>query len=80
MLLASKTGNISAAKLVSETDKAWTLLVEKNEVRISKTDIHRRAFSDMSDALKWAEAEPELIEHFVELDAKKPGKGEESTK
>ncbi|MHC5209060.1 hypothetical protein [Pseudomonas chlororaphis] len=36
MLVASKSGNISAAKLVSETDKAWTLEVENREYRVSK--------------------------------------------
>lgn len=71
MLIASKSGNISAAKLVSETDNTWTLEVGKRQVRISKSDKQQRAFHDMSDALKWAGAEQELIDHFVELDADK---------
>lgn len=65
MLIASRSGNISAARLIKETDKAWVLVVEKREVCISKSDSRRRVFNDMSDALKWAGAEPELIEHFV---------------
>lgn len=64
MLIASKTGDICAAKLISETDAAWVLKVEKKDVRISKTDHHRRVFVEMADALKWAGAEQELIEHF----------------
>lgn len=65
MLIASKNGSITAAKLVSETDKAWTLEVEKRIRRLSKTDARQRAFNDMSEALTWAGAEPELIEHFA---------------
>ncbi|NBA95307.1 hypothetical protein [Pseudomonas sp. R5(2019)] len=71
MLIASKNGDISAAKLISETQHHWVLEVEKREVRVSKTDVRQRAFSDMSDALAWANAEPELIAHFVSLDAAK---------
>lgn len=72
MLLASKNGDISAAKLISETRNVWVLEVEKREVRVSKGDTLQRAFSDMTDALEWAEADPELIDHFVELMAAKP--------
>jgi RNA-splicing ligase RtcB len=70
MLIASKSGCISAAKLVSETDKAWTLEVESNLCRVSKSDSRRRAFNAMSDALKWAGADQEMIDHFVDLEAK----------
>jgi RNA-splicing ligase RtcB len=69
MLIASKSGCISASKLVSETDKAWTLEVENSLHRLSKTDSRQRAFSAMSDALEWAGAEQEMIDHFVALEA-----------
>lgn len=72
MLLASKNGDISASKLISETRNVWVLEVEKREVRVSKGDPRQRAFSEMTDALEWAEADPALIEHFVELMAAKP--------
>lgn len=65
MLLASKSGDVSAAKLLSETDNTWLLLVEKTEVRVSKSDSRRRAFDKMSEALEWAGADTELIEHFA---------------
>lgn len=71
MLIASKNGSITAAKLISETDEAWTLEVEKRKRRLSKTDSRQRAFNDMSEAMKWAGAEPELIEHFAALTAGK---------
>lgn len=64
MLIASRSGTISAAKLITETDQAWLLEVEKREIRISKSDRHQRAFTQMDEALEWAGAEPELIEHF----------------
>lgn len=75
MLLASKTGNISAAKLLSETDNVWLLAVERREVRVSKADSHQRAFTAMSEALKWTGAESELIEHFVALEAAEAAPG-----
>ncbi|WP_095158311.1 hypothetical protein [Pseudomonas sp. Irchel 3E13] len=75
MLLASKSGNISAAKLVSETDTEWQLQVEKRELSISKTDKQMRAFKDMSEALTWAGAEAELIEHFRAQDEAKADEG-----
>lgn len=65
MLIASKNASITAAKLIGETDKEWTLEVEKCKRRLSKTDPRQRAFNDMSEALTWAGAEPELIEHFA---------------
>ncbi|KAA8704139.1 hypothetical protein [Pseudomonas cannabina] len=71
MLLASKSGDISAAKLISETPNTWVLRIEKREVRVSKGDTRQRAFREMTDALKWAEADPELIQYFVELKAAK---------
>jgi RNA-splicing ligase RtcB len=71
MLIASKSGCISASKLVSETDTAWTLEVENSLHRVSKTDSRQRAFNAMSDALKWAGAEQEMIDHFVALEAEK---------
>ncbi|WP_162874449.1 hypothetical protein [Pseudomonas viridiflava] len=71
MLIASKSGNISVATLISETDKAWTLIVENREVQVSKSDRRQRAFNDMSDALKWTNADKELIEHFLALDSGK---------
>jgi predicted RNase H-like HicB family nuclease len=75
MLLASKNGDISAAELISETDNIWVLEVEKREVRVSKGDTRQRAFREMTDALEWAEADPELIEHFVGLMASKAAPG-----
>lgn len=75
MLVASKSGNISAARLINETDRAWVLVVAKREIRISKSDNQRRVFGDMSNALKWAGAEPELIEHFVAQEAAKAASG-----
>lgn len=69
MLLASKNGNISAAELVSETNDAWILKVEKREHRVSKTDSHQRAFKLMSEALKWSSKDQELIDHWVARDA-----------
>jgi hypothetical protein len=71
MLVASKNGDVSAAQLISETRHVWVLEVEKRELRVSKSDTHQRAFRNMSDALKWAGAEPELIAHFVDLDTAK---------
>ena len=71
MLVASKNGDISNAKLIRETRNVWVLEVEKREVRVSKSDTRQRAFCDMSDALEWAGAEPELIEHFAALNAEK---------
>lgn len=71
MLISSKNGSITAAKLISETDEAWTLEVEKRKRRLSKTDSRQRAFNDMSEALRWSKAAPELIEHFAALDAQK---------
>lgn len=69
MLIASKNGSITAAKLISETAEAWTLEVETRKRRLSKTDSRQRAFNDMSEAMRWAGAEPELIEHFATLTA-----------
>jgi hypothetical protein len=57
MLIASKSGNITAATLISEGDQEWCLLVEKREVRISKSDARQRVFEKMSDALTWVGAE-----------------------
>jgi hypothetical protein len=71
ILLSSKRGDVSAATLLSETPNEWVLKVEKREVRVSKTDQRQRAFRNMSDALEWSGAEPELIAHFVALDAAK---------
>ncbi|WP_206363182.1 hypothetical protein [Pseudomonas viridiflava] len=75
MLLASKNGDISAAKLISETPNVWVLEIEKREVRVSKGDTRQRAFREMMDALQWAEADPELIEHYVQLMAEKTAPG-----
>lgn len=75
MLLASKNGGISSAKLISETPNVWVLEIEKREVRVSKGDTCQRAFREMTDALQWAEADPELIEHFVQLMAGKATPG-----
>jgi hypothetical protein len=75
MFLASKNGDVSAAKLISETPNSWVLENEKREVRVSKGDTHQRAFRKMTDALQWAEADPELIEHFVQLMAGKAADG-----
>lgn len=36
MLIASKNGSITATKLISETDEAWTLVVEKRNVASAK--------------------------------------------
>ncbi|MBA1305910.1 hypothetical protein [Stutzerimonas stutzeri] len=69
MLIASKTGNITVAKLLDETPNAWTLEVEKSEVRISKGDTHERVFCKMSEALKWAGAEADLIQHAQEIES-----------
>lgn len=69
MLVASKNGDVSAAKLIRETQNVWVLEVEKREIQVSKSDTYQRAFSNMSEALKWAGAEPELIAHFVAMDA-----------
>lgn len=69
MLIASKNGNITAATLISEGDHEWCLSVENREVRISKSDARQRVFEKMSDALTWAGAEQELIDHFAAQDA-----------
>jgi hypothetical protein len=71
MLLACKSGTISAAKLVNETENAWTLEVEKSEILVNKSDPRYRAFNAMSDALEWSRAEQGLIDHFTEMEAKK---------
>lgn len=69
MLIASKSGQIDAAKLISETDTHWTVRVERHEYQLSKNDPARRAFSLMSDALKWGRADSEMIEHFLNEEA-----------
>ncbi|WAT32128.1 hypothetical protein [Pseudomonas sp. GXZC] len=79
MLLASKNGNISASKLLSETDRAWTLEVEKRSVRVSKSGTHQRAFRLMSDALTWAGGDQDLIDHFLALEAEKSLGGQAGT-
>lgn len=66
LLLASKSGDITATKLIRETDCAWHLQIEGRDVRVSKTDPRRRTFENMKDALEWAGAEPELIAEFSE--------------
>lgn len=68
MLIASRNGTISAATLISETQKVWTLELdgESRTVRISKSDKHQRAFDLMSDALRWANSDQEMIQHFVD--------------
>lgn len=71
MLIASKSGCISVSKLVSETDNVWTLEVENSLHRVSKKDSRQRAFNAMSDALEWAGADQEMIDHFVALEAEK---------
>ncbi|MGG5276379.1 hypothetical protein [Pseudomonas syringae pv. coryli] len=71
MLLASKNGDVSAAKLISETPNVWVLEIEKREVRVSKRDTRQRAFREMTDALQWSEADPKLIEYFFQLKAGK---------
>lgn len=73
MFVASKSGDISVANLISETDEAWTLklVVEKREIVVSKKGSQQRAFSVRSDALKWAGVGQEVIEHFVTLDSGK---------
>lgn len=77
MLVASKSGNISAAKLVSETGTAWMLEIENRGCCVSKTDTQQRVFYAMSDALKWAGGEQELIEHFVALEAEQLASSEQ---
>lgn len=73
MLIASKSGMIASANLISETDTAWTLLNDRNErVTINKTDERRRVFVEMADALKWTNADPELIAHFEQLAKESP--------
>lgn len=67
MLIASKAGTISASTLVRENGTHWVLEVEKSEVLVSKTEGADRAFNNMVDALKWAEADQELIDHFTSL-------------
>ncbi|MBX8588582.1 hypothetical protein K5D56_04240 [Pseudomonas cichorii] len=81
VLLASKNGDISAAKLISETPNVWVLEIEKREVRVSKRDTRLRAFREMTDAMQWVEADPELIEQFSQLMAAKaaPAISTEST-
>lgn len=69
MLIASKNGDIAAARLVRQADKSWLLEVEGKEIRLSKSDEKRRAFEKMSEALTWAGAGQELIRHFTELEA-----------
>lgn len=69
MLVASKNGNISASTLIKETRHTWILEIEKREVRISKADPRQRAFDKMSDALAFAGADGELIEHFAQEEA-----------
>lgn len=74
MLIASKTGNITVAKLLDETPNAWALEVERREVRVSKADTHERVFSRMSEALKWAGAEADLIQHAQEFESAEAAK------
>jgi hypothetical protein len=69
MLLASKSGNISAAELIGETNDVWVLKVEKSEYRVSKSDPRKRAFKRMSEALQWSSNDQELIDHWVARDA-----------
>lgn len=67
MLIASKDGTISASTLIRETGTHWVLEVDKSEVLVSKTHGADRAFNNMVDALKWAEADQELIDYFTSL-------------
>ncbi|WP_153785323.1 hypothetical protein [Pseudomonas sp. EMN2] len=78
MLLATKGGTISAAKLISETATDWNLEVERRPLTISKTDKIARAFVKMSDALKWtgADRKGELIDHFLEKEAAEAAQNE----
>ena len=68
MLIASRNGTISAATLISETSKVWTLELdgESRTVLISKSDKHQRAFDLMSDALRWANSDKNMIQHFID--------------
>lgn len=71
VFVACKNGDISCAKLISETDKSWLVEIEKKQRRISKTDKRTTVFKLMSDALKWSCNDQSLIDHFVTLDAAK---------
>lgn len=71
MLLSSKGGTISAIKIVRETSRSWTLIDDKVEIKVSKGDQTLRVFKLMSEALAWANADPEMIEYFKEIEAQK---------
>ncbi|MCK1788817.1 hypothetical protein [Pseudomonas violetae] len=75
MLIASKCGTISAGTLIRESGTHWVLSVEKSEVLVSKTKGADRAFNNMVDALKWAEADQELVDHFTSLMAARASGG-----
>lgn len=69
VFVACKNGDISCAKLISETDKSWLIEIEKKQRSISKADKRTTVFKLMSDALKWNCNDQALIDHFVTLDA-----------
>ncbi|KPC02103.1 hypothetical protein QO021_29830 (plasmid) [Pseudomonas amygdali pv. lachrymans] len=70
MLVASKSGLISVVDLITETENSWVVMDEKVEKTISKTDTRTRGFDLMSDALKWAGAEIDLIQSFLAKESK----------
>ncbi|NMY12056.1 hypothetical protein PVE_R2G0949 [Pseudomonas veronii 1YdBTEX2] len=70
MIVASKSGCISVVDLIKDTKNIWIVMDERVEKTISKTDMHTRGFDLMSDALKWAGAETELIQSFLASEAK----------
>lgn len=69
MLIASKGGDITAARLLGQIPESWLFEVEGKEVRLSKDDDRRQAFEKMSDALTFARADEALIQYFAELEA-----------
>ena len=76
MILASKSGTLSVAKFISETNKAWTLEIEESEVEVSKKDKKYRVFAPqcMAEALKWSGADQSFIDDFKEDEASRlPG-------
>lgn len=77
MLVAPKSGLISAVDLIDETKETRGVMDEKVKKTVSKTDALTRGVDLMPDALKWVGAQPELIQSYLASEAKS---AEEATK
>lgn len=68
MLLASKGGDITLAKLISQDESSWTLEIEMKVVVVEKTGEHKLC-ALLSEAYIFASAPEEDIEYAKSLEA-----------